>query len=455
MKQFTILCLISNFIFTFPLTSCKKYLEEKPDKKLVELKTLDDLEALLDDNSLINKETTPGFGETSADDYFLQLSDYNSLTDFDKSLYTWRPAEYKFNNDWAVGYLGIYSANYCLDYVDNIQRTPANLIQWDNVKGSALFHRAYRYLNLIWIYGKAYDQTTSQLDLGVVLRLNSDPSMPSVRASVKECYERVITDAKEAALFLPNTPQHVMRPSKAAAFGLLARAYLSMRMYDSAYKYSNQALQIKNDLLDFNDPSVDPFSMPPFQPFNKEIIFYTTQTQFYWPKNPYIALIDTLLYNSYDDNDLRKTAFFYENFGFHAFQGTYSTDDIEDLFTGIATDELYLIRAECHARATPVRISDAMNDLNILLSKRWATGTFIPHTATNQQLALALVLTERRKELLMRGLRWIDIKRFNKEGADITLKRIADQVYTLPPNDSRYALPIPKDIIDITGMPQN
>jgi len=115
---------------------------------------------------------------------------------------------------------------------------------------------------------------------------------------------------------------------------------------------------------------------------------------------------------------------------------------------------MYLTRAECHARAN--RITEAMNDLNTLLEMRWATGTFIPFAASAQGEALALILVERRKELLMRNLRWIDIKRLNKEGAGIVLKRMVNnQEYTLEPNDDRYALPLPYRIIDITGMPQN
>ncbi|SEM08104.1 hypothetical protein SAMN05216436_101351 [bacterium A37T11] len=56
----------------------------------------------------------------------------------------------------------------------------------------------------------------------------------------------------------------------------------------------------------------------------------------------------------------------------------------------------------------------------------------------------------------MRGLRWMDIKRLNKEGANITLTRnLNGQIYTLPPNDPRFALPIPEDVIDLSGMQQN
>lgn len=444
--------LISTLLISSFLLSCNKYLDEKSNKNLVVLKTLTDLQGLLDNNDFMNTNT-PGFGETSSDDYFLTLSEYNSRNEQAKLAYTWRLEEYEFQNDWSDGYRAIYPANYCLDNIDNITRNIQNQVQWENVKGSALFYRAYRFLNLVWEYGKAYDDATSQNDLGIVLRLSSDPTIKSARSNVKECYERVIKDARDAANYLPNNPQHVMRPSKAAAYGLLARAYLSMRKYDSALKYSNLSLQIKKDLIDYNSGDVFPSEMTPFQPFNKEIVFYTTQSQNYLPKNPYYGLIDTTLYNSYANYDKRKEVFFYENNSHYSFKGTYSTVDIEDLFTGISVDEMYLIRSECYARAN--KKDDALADLNTLLEKRWETGFFIPFTATTSQEALNLILIERRKELLMRGLRWIDIKRLNKEGANINLKRVVDQTFTLAPNDKRFALPLPDDIIEITGIPQN
>ena len=97
-----------------------------------------------------------------------------------------------------------------------------------------------------------------------------------------------------------------------------------------------------------------------------------------------------------------------------------------------------------------------MNDLNALLEKRYQTSTFTPLVINDQKEALSRILLERRKELVMRGLRWIDIKRLNKGGDQITLvRKIGNQTYTLLPNSDYYALPIPDDIIRITGMKQN
>jgi len=58
----------------------------------------------------------------------------------------------------------------------------------------------------------------------------------------------------------------------------------------------------------------------------------------------------------------------------------------------------------------------------------------------------------------MRGTRWIDLRRLNKEGLYTTnLQRVVNgTVYTLPANDPRYTYPIPDEVIQFNpSMPQN
>ncbi len=164
--------------------------------------------------------------------------------------------------------------------------------------------------------------------------------------------------------------------------------------------------------------------------------------------------IDSTLYLKYDNNDLRKGGFFRVNTGYQQFKGSYAAS-ASVLFSGIAVDELYLIRAESSARLN--RVADAMADLNLLLKSRWrSTVTFPVISAANQTDALNIILLERRKELLMRGLRWIDIKRLNKEGANIVPQRIINgKTFSLPTDSRFYALPLPDDIIQQAGIPQN
>jgi tetratricopeptide (TPR) repeat protein len=399
----------------------------------------------------MNKRSST-FGEAAADDFFLTEASYNSLDIESQQMYRWALTDYTFPGDWAALYNTVFNANLCLESLQKIGRTPVNAKQWDNVKGSALFFRAYSFLSLSWTFCKAYDKTTSSTDYGIPLRMTSDFNVPSTRAKLEESYQQVIQDLYEAVPLLENLSEVPLRPSKAAAYGTLARTYLSMRLYDSAFKYSDAALQIHNGLMDYND--IDLTSYLPFTKFNEEVIFYSAVGLYALSTvHPYYARIDSNLYHSYLDNDLRKEAFFIPVSDGSKFKGMYS-DNANQMFTGIATDEMLLDRAECEARLG--KTPEAMADLNRLLEKRFTTGTFVPVTVSGSDEALNKILEERRKELLMRTLRFIDIKRLNLEGRNITPLRIIDgEQYKLPPNSNRYALPLPKDVIDLSGMSQN
>jgi hypothetical protein len=101
-------------------------------------------------------------------------------------------------------------------------------------------------------------------------------------------------------------------------------------------------------------------------------------------------------------------------------------------------------------------VQSALSDLNTLLVRRYRAGSFSGHSLTDQKQVLQLVLSERRKELLLRGVRWVDIKRLNAQGAGISLSRtVKGTVYSLAPLSPRFALPLPENIIELSGMPQN
>lgn len=443
----------------FMLGACTKFLEEKSDKSMQVMQSLEDLQAMLDNDQIMNRNS-PGMGEAAADDYFALQEFYelvkSAIPEY-APLYTWTYNDYYFQNDWAQNYAAVYPANYCLTAVQKVERTAQNAGSWNNIKASALFHRSFRFLHLLWDHARAYDESTSSQDLGIVLRLSDDFNVPSVRATVHQCYDQVLNDLKAAAILLPDHPLVVTRPSRAAAYGLLARAYLSMRKYDSAYRYADMSLAIKSNLLDYNGTVVKPAAAIPFPLLNDEMVFYCLQSQNSVFVSTSYAAIDSVLYSSYDEKDKRKQAFFKNN-SFKpgmamGFKGSYSGNAFT-FFTGLTTAEMLLIRAECAVRAND--IDEGLDDLNTLLEKRYETGFFTPLAGLGKEEALNTVLIERRKELLFRGLRWPDIKRLNLEGRNIIIKRIADgTVYELKPGDSRYALPLPADIINITGMPQN
>lgn len=433
-------------VIAFFFTSCKKYLDAKTYTNLKTPTTLEDLQGLMDDAYNMNQLLTPCLGEISADDYFIFPNNYNILKTHEQDIYNWRPTAYQFPNDWARAYTAIFNANYCIEDLEKFPITQKNADAWNNINGAAHFHRAYNFLNMLWTHAQAYDKQASKADLGIVLRLGSDFNVVSVRSDAAKCYEQVIEDAKTAVHYLPLTPTHVYRPSKWSAYGLLARTYLSMREYDSAGKYADMALRVKNTLMDFNNLPVT--TNNPFPVFNEEIMFYTEMNLSF--SNLGRGEIDTVFYSSYLPGDLRSLAYFRPQGQYQRIKKNYAANG---LFTGIATDEMLLIRAECQAREG--KIEQALDDLNYLLKKRF-DSRFIALTSTDQQEVLNMVLSERRKELPFRGLRWVDIKRFNRGGANIVQKRLVNgNVITLPAGHKFYALPLPSDIISISGIEQN
>jgi len=445
-RLFALLLLFSTVLLN---QSCKKYLDAKSDKALVVPSSLQDLQAIIDYYSRVN-DYDAGAGVLSADDYYLTTTDYNSLRDETyRNIYTWNK-DHLFQtgiNDWSYTYDNIYRANLVLDNMSAMTRTTANATDWDNLKGQALFLRAKSFLKTAFIWSVTYDSATANTDLGIPLRLNSDFNILSVRSSVQQTYNKIIQDLKEAIPLLPNTPLHVERSSKSSVYALLARTYLSMGEYDSCLKYADACLQITNILLDYNTLTAS--ATYPIKKFNVEVMMNNQLNPVFSP----IKKVDSALYSFYNTNDLRKIVLFKSNGdGTYSFKGSYLGSSA--LFGGIATDEVYLMRAECYARIGNITL--AMNDLNTLLMKRWKAGTFVSLTATTPKDALALILKERRKELILRDTRWMDIKRLNKEGANIILTRAVNGVtYTLPPNDLRYALAIPEDVIALSGMQQN
>lgn len=442
-------------VTSLSLGGCESFLDEKPDKALAVPTTLSDLQALLDDYNNMNNDHPAGSAETSADNYFLPSATWASMSnEAERRKYTWEKDNlFRIGyrpNDWYEAYQTIYYANTVLETVPSIERTANNAQTWDYVKGQAHYYRGLTLLTAASIWAQAYDEQTAGSALGLPLRLGTNFNEKLVRASIDETYIQILQDLKQAAALLPERTTHVMRPSRAAAYAVLARAMLYMRRYEEAGAYADSTLMLNDKLLDYNTLSAT--AAYPLPKFNPEVL-HESMTGAPQPLSTSRARIDTLLYKSYADDDLRKKLFFKKaSDGYYSFKGSY--EGSSSLFTGVATDEVYLILAESQARRGDV--TSAMATLNTLLRNRWRTGTFTDLEAGSADEALALILQERRKELLMRGLRWMDIKRLNKEGANITLKRvIEDKDYLLPPGDLRFALPIPEDVIELSGMQQN
>ncbi|QIH35261.1 RagB/SusD family nutrient uptake outer membrane protein [Sphingobacterium sp. DR205] len=427
--------------------SCKHYLDPKNSNAYQVPTSIRDLQEILDDFGYMNELRTPSYAEAAADDYFLTDNNYKALLPERKLLYQWEAFDYSYPNDWSAAYLPIYNVNFCLEVLDKIERTEANNNDWKNVYGSAHFYRAYYFLQLLWTYAPAFDPGGKNDEKGIVLRLKSDFNVKSEFSPVEECYQQVLNDAKVAVANLQDLPLVKSRPSKAGAYALLARAYLSMGLYEQAGSAADESLKLFESLMDYNRPEdgIKINAAVPFSKFTKETIFYSEMGQKFPNYSPNRACIDSNLMNSYDSADLRRIAFFTASGEYFKFKGTYS-HSVQWMFSGLTSAEMLLIRAESNARKGDLKT--CVEDINLLLKHRWdKTKIFVPRTVQDRNEALRLVLSERRKELLMRGIRLSDIKRLNLEGANIKMVRtIEGERLELSPNSSRLVLNVPTDL---------
>ncbi|SMC90238.1 SusD family protein [Pedobacter nyackensis] len=436
------------------LQSCgKDWLEAKPDKGLIVAGSIKDYQALLDNSGLFNNFQAVGLGEIGAGDFYITPSAWGALFNVqERSAYIWEQTSnfYKGerSSDWENAYKRILNANIVLEGIEKVKPAGNEQQEWKNVKGSALFFRAFDFYNLAQEYCMAYRPATAIKDLGLPLRLESDVNVNVKRSNLLQTYDQIIADLKIAAGLLGTRPLYKTRPSKEAVYALMARTYLSMENYDEAGVYANLALQIQSDLMDY--AKINNVGTYPISRFNSEVIFHSTFS--YGIFNISRLTVEPALYGDYALADYRRSLFFTTNANGMTFRGNYGND--KNLFGGLATDELYLIRAECNARKGKTLL--ALADLNLLRRNRWK-GNYQDLESIDPEVVLGYVLKERRKELLFRGLRWSDLRRLNRDNRfAVTLNRTLNaNTYTLQPNDGRYVFPIDEEELRLSGIEQN
>ncbi|MFX1704992.1 RagB/SusD family nutrient uptake outer membrane protein [Chitinophaga sp. CC14] len=444
-------------VFLGVISGCKKqddFLAAVPNNSLTIPKSVGDLQKLLLNESVLNR-FEPSLGLVSGDEYTALPALYNAVEITQQNAYKWSSVIYPGNyqlSDWNTPYSQMLIANTVLDAIPTIILKEGEQGAMNTVKGTALFFRAKAIYNLVEIFAVPYDSVTARTDLGIPMRLSSNLNIKSVRSSVQDCYDQVAADLNAAITLLPPSTTLFTQPSSAVASGFLARVYLSIGKYDLAFSNADAFLHRYGTLTDFN--TLSPVGNSLSSDYLSEDIFHAVMNKYFISNGP-SALIDSNIVKSFDANDLRSKLFFHDyGKGGRTFIGTFDVQNF-GFYCGIAVGEMYLIRAECEARMG--KIADAMADLNTLLLNRYVTGTLIPLQATTADQALSIILQERKKELLYRGVYWTDLRRLNKDPKYAkTLTRIVKGTsYQLPPNDPKYALPIPDLEVQLSGIQQN
>lgn len=443
----------SLLLMVFSFWGCNKFLEAKSDMSLAIPNTVKDLQAIMD-FELYNIRGYPVSGDIASDYYYMTDVNVNAVNTTFQDIYLLKGNE-TVAADWTETYKKVMYANVVLDLIDDAKLDGLTERDRDRVKGSALFQRGWNFYWLATLFSPAYVEGAADQLVGIPLRTSPDINISYARSTLKETFEQIVSDLTASSILLPNVPINSTRPSKPAAFAALARTYLYMGDVESAFLYADSCLNIKSDLMDYGEMDED--SSLPFTSMNEEVILHNTQANSGGIFNGSRALLDTVLLESYQDGDYRKDMLFQKNeaAGGYNFKGNYSGPINIYPYCGLATDEIFLIKAECAARLND--LEEAKASLQELLENRYESGS-LPNMELDQLGLVALVLEERKKELAFRfGTRWADIKRLNSHYDDnIQIQRIYEnRSLQLPPHDNRFSFLIPWEVISEGDLVQN
>jgi hypothetical protein len=158
-------------------------------------------------NNMAGKPTTSGWGRQMI--AYCQLNEDQGTT----------------KNIWQYSYETIRLCNTAVNYIDKANYTQPAIR--NSREGEARFLRAFHYLILEEHFGG---------ENGVYLSLEeaTEPIFTALRSPMDDIYHQILTDLKAAVDLLPLQQPDRGRIEKKAAYGMLARAYLS---YASMYKY--------------------------------------------------------------------------------------------------------------------------------------------------------------------------------------------------------------------------
>jgi starch-binding outer membrane protein, SusD/RagB family len=155
--------------------------------------------------------------------FIFDVANRGSVAIEDVSTFLVGPENGTVENKWRNNYLIISRANQVLSTIDGISFDQASK---DNMKGQALFLRAFAYFDLVKNFGPVpiYLQPVSSFD---------ETFQP--RVAVSEVYQQILADARQAADLLPNRAgQSPGKATAGAANTLLGDVYINLKQWEEA-----------------------------------------------------------------------------------------------------------------------------------------------------------------------------------------------------------------------------
>jgi hypothetical protein len=343
-------------------------------------------------------------------DYY-QANDPNYF--YTNSLFS---AEAGVQDLWNQSYNVIYSANAIAEGVTASHSLPQN--DKDHLQGEALFVRALIHFYLLNLYGDIpYITTTDYVHNSTVHKIPST-----------EAYNQIVTDLTQAVSLLPENyiSSERVRPNKATAQALLARAYLYMGLWAEA---ANTASAVLNNSLYPWETDLDKIFLKEctttiwqFMPDSDNANSAEGNLFIFNSGPPPMVALNINLVNAFDNADQRKVHWikgvtdgsttWYHAFKYKLNSGATGSHEYSIVFR---LAEQYLIRAE--ARIMQGDLIGAKDDLNVIRNTAGLSNT----TAISSTAIRDAIINERRLEFFTEfGHRFFDLKRVGNLDSSLT-----------------------------------
>lgn len=419
---------------------------------------------------------------------------------------TWQPrvgsnemgtSYYTENMGWTQIYKYINVANNVLTTSSKVpQNTDSEKAGVNYVNGQAHFLRAFYYFWLTNTYGQPYNPSTAVSDLGVPLKTSQEvQDIKFSRNTVQECYDQIVSDLESAITELKAASsikrKSIYRVDAISAELLLSRVYLYMQNWEKAAEYAQKVIDAHPDLDNLNTDK-GAFALAE----NPETLFSMGGDDLpNWIDFAAQSLrVSGSMYNSFVDNDLRKTRWIYTLGSFHGitkqpaksnespvrpqtdpyyYYSNYTNRGIQRAISSmfwLRSGEAYMNLAEVEAylgdeQAAREAVNKIRKNRFVTNAKDWEI------TSTGNQL-ISDIRNERKHEFICEGHRWFDLRRYrvcSVQPEKISIKHTftlyvddnsyiptETRQYILTEDDPSWTVPIPQEVIEFnTGMPNN
>ena len=360
---------------------------------------------------------------------------------------------------WDAAYRVIQQANLCVRGIDRFAATDQLAV--NRIEGQARALRAFMHFELLRWWCDSYDRNSTALGVPYVDQFDVE-QMPA-RGTVKDTYDKIEADLKTAKSMLRSTDRSIQSITSTAGTNrayidtlvvdaMLARMYLYAKVSDSAIKYSTYVINARPLATAAEFPGIwqDATTKEVVWSIKFQAPAEALAREIYQPSGDKLSWRPvTALLNLYSGSDVRNGVYWSVRAGrtiLHKYYGKGAGDDGIVDFKVFRTGEMYLIRAE--AEAAKSLDVQALADLNALRSARNASTGAETGTALKDAIQ-----TERRKELVVEGHRFFDLKRTTRV---VSRTQNCSSYCTLPPTDRAWNLPIPQsELIANPNMEKN